>query len=653
MSFAERLPEHLRPLAWATATWVGGVLLHIDRLPPWVTVATGLAIAWRFSLALRGAALPPGWLRALLMVVLVVGVLVDYRTLNGLTAGSALLAAMGAVKILETRSRRDDWILIGAALFLLLAACLDRQGLLRAPLYVAVAWLASAALAVVATPGRFGTPWTALHTAGRALLLATPLALALFLFFPRVPGAFWAVPGGSSAVTGLTDEMSPGSIDALTENDVPALRVEFLGEIPPPAERYWRGPVLHDFDGATWRRASRFQGSVPVEFLGPAYRHRVTLEPSGRPWWFALDLVTAAPDDRARVTFDGQILAAQPVDQPVTYEATSHTRTRALTPLTRLGRRYDTALPGTRNPRARVLAAELRARTPDDRAFAQAALDVFRNGGFEYTLTPPKLDADAVDEFLFRTKRGFCGHYASAYATLMRAGGVPARVVTGYQGGEWNPIGRYLLIRQSDAHAWVEVWFDGQGWTRVDPTAVVAPERLSRGLLDLLPAAGSFTTRITRDVEWLGRAALRWDAVNTWWRRQVVGFDFDDQLALLDDAGFEAPEWRHLAAILAASLVAWLAWVAARARRDLAPRRPAPLGRAYGRLCANLARTGLARDLAEPPLAYAARIATSRPDLADSAGRLVLRYAALRFGAAPTPAEVRAYARAVRALRIR
>ncbi|MBX3695137.1 MAG: DUF3488 domain-containing transglutaminase family protein [Steroidobacteraceae bacterium] len=650
-------PARLRPLAWTFAAFAGAVLLHVDRLPAWISLFALGAIALRLRLALRGARMPNVWLRAAVALLLTVGVFAGFRTLNGLAAGTALLVAMGSLKLLETRARRDDYVMLGVAFFLLLAACLDRQGLTRVPLYLAQLTVNCAALAVIAAPGPLAGVMAPLRLAGRALLFALPLAVLLFLFFPRLPGAFWALPNASGAVTGLSEEMSPGQIDALTDSDTPAFRVEFDGAIPPPNERYWRGPVLSEFDGTTWRRErGHYYPEPAVGFDGPTYTYRVTLEPHGHNWWFALESVLAAPNRRVLLTMDRRLVAMEPVNEVVAYTASSRPRTHTGEPLSVLGRRYALALPAGQNPRTLALAARMRAAAPDAAAYARAALELFAREGFEYTLTPPKLAANAVDDFLFNTRRGFCGHYASAYATLMRAGGVPARVVTGYLGGEWNPIGRYFLVKQSDAHAWVEIWLDGQGWTRIDPTGVVAPERLQRGLYDLMPGAASFATRMARETAWVGDLVQAWDAINTAWRQRVIEFGQASQFALLERLGFESPAWEQLGLLLGASLVGWLAWMGWRSRRWLRGARPDALARAWLTLGGKYARAGLARRPAEAPLAYAGRIAAARPDLAGGALALAREYVGLRYGPASDPREhelaARRFIRRVRGLRV-
>jgi len=624
--------EHtaFEPLLWVCAAFAGALLLHIDRVPLWASAIALAVIGWRLLIGRRVSWIPPTAVRALLALAFAAIVLLRFRTLNGLAAGTTLLILMAALKLLETRTRRDYFVMVGAALFLLQAACLDRQYLARAPLYALELWLCCAALAVVASAGLRAA--AALRLAGRALLWAAPLALVMFLFFPRLPGSFWAVPRGEQAVTGLSDTMTPGSIVELTASYDSAFRVSFAAAPPPPEELYWRGPVLHDFDGSTWRAAPRRGTHQALEYLGTPYRYRVSLEPTRRRWWLALDTPAHSPEPSVLLTYDEQLLAADPLSEPISYEALSYTRTRAREPLTASNRAEDTALPATANPRTRALGQSLRASAGSDVAFVQAALDYLRTGGFVYSITPGALGPDPVDDFLFNTRDGFCAHYASAFVTLMRAGGVPARVVTGYLGGEWNPIGAYYLVRQSDAHAWAEVWLPGRGWTRIDPTAVVAPERLHRGVLDLLPEAFPARLRLLHGSPWLARLLQRWDAANTWWGEHVVKFDYSAQLNLLGRLGFRYADARYLGWAFMLGLVLWLAVVAWYIGRTAPAPRADQLARAYRRLCRKLARIAPPREPYQGPMSFAAAVCALRPDLEPRLRPLFTRYTQLRYG---------------------
>ena len=655
-----------RGLTWATAAYGAGVLLNVDRVPQWVPVAALIFVIWRLMAASRPLRLPGVVIRSLLAVLLVAGVLLRFHTLNGLSAGTALLILMGSVKLLETRSQRDQFIVVAAAMFLLLAACLDRQDLLRAPLYLIQVWLCCAALAVVAyartAPSSAAAPAgfdnrAAMLLAGRSLLFALPLAVLLFVFFPRMAGAFWAIPRSDEALTGLGDSMSPGSITQLTTSYDVAFRAHFDGTPPPPQERYWRGPVLHEFDGYTWRRTVRSLVHMqPLQYLGHAYHYRISLEPSAHRWWFALDTATGSPQPTVYFTYDYQLISMEPVTEGTNYTLVSYTSTRATSPLPQLARRHDTELSGDRNPKSRALAVKLRGGVASDSAYVATVLDYFRKGGFQYTLEPPQLGFDSVDDFLFNTRLGFCGHYASAFTFMMRAAGVPARVVTGYLGGEWNFAGSYFIVRQSDAHSWTEVWLDDRGWTRVDPTGVVAPERLSRGILDILPNAVSAPARFVWSQPWLAALLQRWDALNTTWNDRVIKFNYSDQLRLLERLGFQSPGAQQLGWAFGAGLVGWMLWIAWHVGRGAPRSRPDKLARAYIALCNKLGRAGITRESHQGPLTLASEVSKHRPDLRNDVDCLLLRYSQLRYGRPERdsyPAKVRDFERDVSRLALR
>ncbi|MFI4868857.1 MAG: DUF3488 and DUF4129 domain-containing transglutaminase family protein, partial [Steroidobacterales bacterium] len=476
-----------------------------------------------------------------------------------------------------------------------------------------------------------------------------------FVFVPRLPGSFWAMPRQSEAITGQGDEMSPGSISALTESGEPALRVRFDGAPPPAAERYWRGPVLHLFDGYTWRRRHADIGRAPrLQYLGQAYSYEVTLEPNEHNVLIALELAQGLPDElpNAFPTFDYQLIAPAPTSRAISYHLLSYPQHRNIEPLSPAARRLDLQLPPERNPRSIELAQALRARAGSDADYVSAVLDYLRSGGFSYTLEPALLNLDSVDDLLFRTREGFCGHYASAFVTLMRAAGVPARVVTGYLGGTWNRYGGYLEISQSDAHAWAEVWLEPRGWVRVDPTAVVAPSRLTEELDELLPGAASGARRLFA-VPWIADAVQAWHGLNAWWQDEFIGFNFTKQLALLDRLGLPRHDLQEFALLLAAGASVWLALIAWGLRPRLQRRMGDDLSRSWRTLERKMRRAGASRAAYEGPIAYAERVARSRPDLSAALSVLARRYARLRYGPTASAAELEQFRRAVRRLRPR
>jgi transglutaminase-like putative cysteine protease len=489
----------------------------------------------------------------------------------------------------------------------------------------------------------------ALRTTGAMVLQALPVAVLLFLFFPRLPGQFWALPTSTNAATGLSDEMTPGDISKLTTSSDPAFRVKFDGDPPPPAERYWRGPVLHDFDGRRWRREVK-RGVPPQEVVGEGipYRYRITIEPTQRPWLFALDVPSKWPMDQSLLIYDLQLIARRPITSLESFELQSHTRYRTALDLSRTLRALDTALPAGANPRTRAFAQELRATTGTDLGFIEAVLKKFREEEFYYTLTPPLLGDDSVDDFLFRTRRGFCEHFASAFTTLMRAANIPARVVTGYQGGEYNALGDYLLIRQSDAHAWSEVWLADRGWERIDPTAAVAPQRIEQNLDAAISVNESVPGRFLRQSRLLLRVRLTWDAINNAWNDGVVEYNELKQRSLMAWLGIQNADWRALGIAFAAALSSFFVGLTLYLGWQYRPRARDQAAIAYEHLCRKLARVQLPREHYEGPVDYLKRASLARPQCVAALSEASAIYIKLRYEAAPEPLDLQRFKSLVR-----
>jgi protein-glutamine gamma-glutamyltransferase len=631
-----------RRMMWLA--FAAAALLHVDRAPLWSLGVAFAAFCWQLAHARWRLPLPGAAARTVIAFGLLLFTAASYRTLSGLSAGGTLLLVMGSAKLLEVRERRDARVVAMVALALLLAACLERQSLLRLPLYLAAGWVALAALTALGSQVE-PRPRAAMATTGRSLLIAVPLAALCFVLVPRLPGALWGLPPSDEGTTGLGDEMSPGSISELSISEDVAFRVRFEGAAPPPAQRYWRGPVLHDFDGYTWRRRLG-PGAVrqSVQPVSPALRYQVMLEPTNRSYLFGIDTIGQISGRRNFLTFDGQSIATREVTSPIVYEGLSHLEVRYTTPLSMTGRKLDTQPLGARNPRTQALARELRAASMDDRDYTQRALRYFHDGGFEYTLTPPRLERDSIDDLLFNTRLGFCGHFASAYVTLMRAVGIPARVVTGYLGGAWNPVGGYYVVRQSDAHAWAEVWLESAGWTRVDPTAVVAPERLRRGVNELLDSGTSLTGRLFVQAEWLRRMRDTWDAAASFWQERIVNYNLGAQVALLEKLGLGGLDYRGIALLLVAAAVLWVLWV----MRGLAgmPRAPSPdaLAKLWRRFARLLELRGMPVASHDGPRTVSQRAMQRFPAVAGEIREFCDAYVALRFGRAahaPSAAQLR------------
>jgi transglutaminase-like putative cysteine protease len=506
---------------------------------------------------------------------------------------------------------------------------------------IAFVWITTTGLLQLARGGGLLPSLALARVAGRLLLQAVPIMVVLFVLFPRLPGPLWGLPGDtSSGATGLSGEMSPGDITNLGLSDEVAFRVTFGSIRPSPSELYWRGPVLANFNGRTWSRDNgmRRRPGDSLEFRGEPVRYEISLEPNDRPWLFSLDMPAEWSTDSRRRTigmgsdYQLRMFGAEARTSALTYTATSYTDYSAREPLSPTQRSLFTRLPPDRNPRTRELAETWAAESPEPRAIVERALGFLREQEFFYTLTPPPLGRETADEFLFETREGFCEHYASAFTILLRSADIPARVVTGYQGGELNSFGDYYIVRQSDAHAWTEVWFEDEGWVRVDPITAVAPERIALGIdgaaIDRQTArAGVRSLALARQL------MQAWDTANTYWERWVVGYSFQLQRALIERLGFERPS---LANLLAATIIAMIVlmlglsvYLTARFRResqrDPAARCFARFGRRLGRLRVEPMRTG------ETPIQYAERAARTVPAAAERIRAVVGAYLAARY----------------------
>ncbi len=640
VSFGTHVSAESQRLYWAMGAVAIAMLPHLLQLPPWVPLAAATAGLWRVVIEMRAWHLPPKWLRIAIAFVAMAAVAITFRTLNGLDAGTALLATMAGIKLLETRGTRDCTILIFIGYVLLFAALLFDQSLLRLPYILGTSWLLTTALLRLHQSARPVRVRTALRTTGVMVLQALPVAILLFLFFPRLPGQFWALPSRENATTGLSDEMSPGDISQLTISGEIAFRVKFAGALPPPVQRYWRGPVLHEFDGRRWRRErGRFLVSQDIATDGPAYHYRITLEPTQREWLFALDIPTQWPEETARL-YDLQLIARRPITTLSSFDLQSHTSYRTPSTISRTMRAVDTALPGDANPRTRAFAKSLRESSGSDLAFIDAILTKFRQEAFYYTLSPPLLGDDSVDEFLFDTRRGFCEHFASAFTALARAANIPARVVTGYQGGEYNTLGEYLLIRQSDAHAWSEVWLENRGWVRVDPTAAVAPERIERNLDAAIPDSDSVPGRFLRTNLFFFRARMTWDAANNFWNNRIVEYNELKQRSLMEWLGVKNADYRSLAIAFALTLVLFFVSLTLYLGWQYRPRKRDPIVAVYDQLCRKLARINVAKQMHEGPVDYLQRAALAQPRMATELREVRSLYTSLRYDPSPLPAQL-------------
>ena len=634
-----------REVLWAASALLFGLAPHMQRFPLALTLMFIAAVLWRVLGSMQRLPLPERahlllWLtKQGFAVAAFVSVYIAYHGQLGREAGVELLAALLGLKLLEMHNDRDYYVVTFLCYFLVVTNFFYSQTMLTALYMLALVIFITATLIQFNTPVGYRNNRTIAQLAALMTAQAVPLMLVSFVLFPRIPGPIWGLPQDAfDGVSGLSETMQVGQIARLGLSDETAFRVRFLNEEPRARDLYWRGPVLWNTDGETWTAGDAGYGPrTDVEQLGPVYDYTITLEPHRLHWLIGLEMVVASKIN-ARRTSDHRLVSPKRVRRRLNYELSSVVDFRSKE-ISDHERRVALALPPGWHPRAREMGERWRAIDSTPAAVAARALDFFRQQEFYYSLTPPLLPNDSVDEFLFDTREGFCEHFASSFVVLMRAAGVPARVVTGYQGGEHNSVGDYMIVRQRDAHAWAEIYDPERGWLRVDPTAAVAPERVSLGIDTTLPRRSGLAA-IGRDgvasAFWL-RLRDSFDAVTYGWNQWVLGYTPQQQERLLEDLGLEDWDYGNLVFALTLTLAAAmliLAWLLIRSERmkhDLAQQ-------AWLHFCAKLARVGLYRRASEAPLAYAHRVRRERADPAGEVTQITRLYTQTRYGRVPLDA---------------
>jgi len=603
---------------------------HAEHLPLQVSLLCAGLLLWRTWLNQSGRPLPKRWLLIPLTLFGIGLNLFTYHTIFGREAGVSLLVLLATFKLMELHKPRDAMVLIYLSCFIIITNFFYSQSiptalyLFATMLVIVTTWVHLQAESITLKPR--------LRIAATLLIQAIPLTFILFVLFPRIPGPLWGLPQDAYASSGLDDTMSPGSLSHLSLSEAVAFRVAYNNKVPRRDQMYWRGPVLWYFDGRTWKQGSNFLMIQP-EFtdLDQAIDYTVTLEPHNKRWLFALD-VPEKLSIPAKLTYDFQILRKEPVNSRMRYTVRSSLKYNANADESPQQIRRALQLPRQFNPRARQLASEWRENNTSDADVVRTALAYFNREKFIYTLEPPALGIDSVDEFLFDTHQGFCEHYASAFVFLMRAANIPARVVTGYLGGEYNDIGNYYIVRQSDAHAWAEVWLANQGWVRVDPTGAIAPERVQRGLSAAVSNTAALPFMARNPPQWMRKLRFNLDAISNQWNQWVIGYDTERQFAFLTRLGMESITWQKMAANLAGGLGLVIGLFSLFMLRHLITRQHDKVQASWLKLCRKMEHEGLPRAAHEGALDYAKRIASVRPDLSVDIRDLANRYIGLRYG---------------------
>ncbi|MDR1351633.1 MAG: DUF3488 and transglutaminase-like domain-containing protein [Zoogloeaceae bacterium] len=613
------LPAASPYLAHVHLPWLGTATLttalpHIYHLPIWLAASIVALFLYSATQWRRGYRVTPAWIRVVLALAVCVGVAFQYGFTPGRDSGIAMLSVLASMKLMELKSRRDSVVLLMLCHFLLLTHYFYSQNLLTGLWLMFSVLMVTAALLHIHTDARISIR-PLLTRAARLILQALPFMLALYLLFPRVSGPLWGMPQDAyGARTGLGNSMSPGSISRLYNDDAIAFRVQFADVAPPRRQLYWRGPVFNHYDGSVWRNNNFSLEAPALEKRGQPLRYVMTLEAHQRNWLLPLEMPDpAAIDLESRMGANGVLWSVQPILTRTRVEMLSYPDYRLEMELSPTRKIDNLQLPEDYNPRTLALARSWRDETHDARQLAARAFNHFQRENFFYTLDPPLSGANAVDDFLFNTRLGFCEHYAAAFVTLMRAAGVPARVVTGYLGGELNPVDGFLVVRQSAAHAWAEIWVAGEGWRRIDPTAAIPEDRVAPDARAArLITAPEFTGQA---VDWLQQARYRWEALNNRWNQWVLGYTPERQRETLAALGLSDPNLRRilltLVMVMSALTLIFTFWL-------LCPRRARsadPALRVWQKALDWLQKNGVATPCWETPLMLAQRLRAAYPAL--------------------------------------
>ena len=563
----KRLPREARDTLFLVAVIGWTVLPHVEHLPGWASALTAVVLAWRARLAFVNGALPNRWVLAGALAVAMGLTFWSYRTLLGKEPGVTLAVALMALKTLELRARRDAFVVFFLGFFIILTHFLYSQSLLVALAMLVSVWGLLTAVVLAHMPVGQPSLRQASGLAARTALLGAPVMALLFVLFPRV-GPLWGVPQDGVSKTGLSNIMKMGSMSQVALDDSIAMRLRFDGPAPAPSDMYFRGPVLTSFDGAEWRPVGLPYAPLSLPARPPTLRtsgaplhYEATLEPSrlgSVPLLEATTEIQGAEGYRIVAREDLQWLAERPVIDRLRFKATASTRF-VLGAARRPGELQDALeLPLGFNPRTIAWAQAFRdapaRRGANAQQLAAALLQHIRNQGFSYTLAPGEYGRNAVDEFWLDRKEGFCEHFAAGFVVVMRAFGIPARIVTGYQGTDLPPIDGYYVVRQSSAHAWAEYWQTGVGWIRADPTGAVAPDRINRSSR-LAPQPGFVAgTLDAMSPQLFARLRSGWEAVNNRWNQWILNYSRGQQFDVLKQLGFASPSWEDLALLLVGAL---------------------------------------------------------------------------------------------------
>ncbi len=595
-------------------------------------------LIWRAIGIWRPAYLPNQLLVFLLLLSGIGLLVIMHQGVFGRDAGTAVFVTALGLKLLEIKTQRDLYLITYLAFIVAATQFLYVQNILMAG-YTLLVCISLLGTLLCINSGSLGN-LQSLKVAGKFLAQALPLTIILFIFFPRLEAPRWSfLQEESKAMTGLSDTLEPGSISQLGLSGERVFRAKFSGAIPTNKQRYWRGPVFSYTDGKKWEQTKNkyFKRHLDkISFSGDIYQYKILMEPQSKNWVFALDM-PAAFKWPLYENGNHQLFTSEPPNKRAEYEISSYVNYNTGY-ITKTELSDNLQLPKPPEQRVKDLVEQLGGFSEKPETFISNLFLHFRQNKFYYTLMPPLMEENPIETFLFDTRVGFCGHYATAFVYLMRVAGIPARVVGGYQGGEYNEAGGFIEVRQANAHAWAEVWLSGKGWVRYDPTTAIAPERVEQDVnieQQIANNAVSFSPvqLDSQTLSLLKQARNLWSSVDYSWHRWIINYDRQNQASFLSKigiSGFKKMFYWLLGLLAAVILVlAILLFRKQKTVLDVAQIY-------YLQACAKLAKLGLVRVENEGANDFLVRVTKQQPQVALAFAQITRLYVRMRYTKEPT-----------------
>ena len=627
------LSQH--PEFWVILSLSLVVAPHLTRFPGWAIVFLSVMFLWRLLCINNTRWLAPKWLLIILTIFTSAGIFVYFGTLFGQTAGTVLLCILLGIKLHESQTRRDFMLLISLSFFIIVTNFLFSQSIPTVIYMLAIVIVLIMSMISINQNDASLTTNDKLKLSIKMLAQAIPLMLIMFVLFPRISSPLWELPENQqTAVTGLSDSMSPGNISNLIQSSAPAFRVEFKGQIPQQHQLYWRTLVLWYFDGQTWEKGNQNASSMAtLSSASDFIDYTVTLEPHQKNWLFALDMPVEVPE-KINYTNNFVLRAKQNINNLYQYKIKTALNYKIQEKTSYWENIAGLKIPENTNPETIRLGKKISQEIKDPEKIVNHVLNMFNQQNFHYTLNPPLTPGfNPVDQFLFKTKRGFCEHYASSFTLLMRSAGIPARVILGYQGGTVNPLNNVMTVRQSDAHAWSEVWIKNRGWVRIDPTAAIAPQRIERNLNAALDENESRPLHMRINSGIIKDILFYWDAADNQWNQWIVGYDTKMQQKLLESILKQQLAFSDLVLIMISSFAIVFTIISILIMRPWYRKKIDPVTEIYDQFCKKLSKQGINRELYEGPNDFAERVISTLPDQKASIQLITRLYIRLRYQA--------------------